>query len=96
MHNRLSNRLGFILNSSELNTFIHYPYKTVVSAKLGLQDGKTKQVPLTITSQKYLLGINAHNGNETEVMLDDEMRLRHTHIIGATGLVNRHLLPICY
>lgn len=86
LHNRLSNRLGFILNSSELNTFIHYPNKTVVSDKLGLNDGKTKQVPSSVTRQKYLLGINSHNGSETEVMLDDEMRLRHTHIIGATGV----------
>lgn len=86
LHNRLSNRLGFILNSSELNTFIHYPNKTVVSKKLGLQDGKTKQVTSSVTHQKYLLGINSHNGRETEVTLNDEMRLRHTHIIGATGV----------
>ncbi|MCI5050849.1 MAG: type IV secretion system DNA-binding domain-containing protein [Candidatus Pacebacteria bacterium] len=86
LHNRLSNRLGFILNSQELNTFVHYPNKTVMSSKLGLQDGKTKQVPSSVTRQKYFLGINTHNGDETEVMLNDEMRLRHTHIIGATGV----------
>lgn len=86
LHHRLSNRLGFVLNSKELNTFLHYPNKSVVSQKLGLQDGKTKQVPRTITNQKYLLGINQHNGVETKVMLNDEMRLRHKHIIGATGV----------
>jgi hypothetical protein len=86
LHHRLSNRLGFVLNSKELNTFLHYPNKTVVSKKLGLQNGKTKELPITITNQKYLLGINKHNGREEEVMLDDEMRLRHTHIIGATGV----------
>lgn len=86
LHHRLSNRLGLVLNSKELNTFLHYPNKTIVSKKLGLQNGKTKQVPRTITNQKYLLGINAHNGRETEVTLNDEMRLRHTHIIGATGV----------
>lgn len=57
-----------------------------MSAKLGLNDGKTKQVTLSLTKQKYLLGINTHNGIETGVMLNDEMRLRHTHIIGATGV----------
>lgn len=92
LHHRLSNRLGFILNSKELNTFLHYPNKTVVSKKLGLQNGKTKQVPRTITNQKYLLGINEHNGVETEVRLNDEMRLRHTHIIGATGVGKSTLL----
>ena len=86
LHNRLSNRLGFILNSKELSTFVHYPNKTIVSKKLGLQDGKTKQVPSSVTNQKYVLGINENNGQEIQVMLNDEMRLRHTHIIGATGV----------
>ncbi|WP_340201978.1 type IV secretory system conjugative DNA transfer family protein [Ascidiimonas sp. W6] len=86
LHNRLSNRLGFILNSKELNTFLHYPNKSVVSRKLGASDTKTKQLPQNLIRQKYLLGINEHNGVETNVMLGDEMRLRHTHIIGATGV----------
>jgi hypothetical protein len=86
LHNRLSNRLGFILNSKELNTFLHYPNKSVVSKKLGLTEAKTKQPPQQLIRQKYLLGINEHNGVETNVMLNDEMRLRHTHIIGATGV----------
>lgn len=62
LHHRLSNRLGFILNSKELNTFIHYPNKTIISSKLGLHDGKTKNVPHSVLQQKYLLGINQHNG----------------------------------
>jgi DNA helicase HerA-like ATPase len=86
LHNRLSNRLGFILNSKELNTFLHYPNKSVVSKKLGIQGGKTKELPVVAINQKYLLGFNEHNGIETQVMLNDEMRLRHTHIIGATGV----------
>lgn len=86
LHKRLSNRLGFVLNSQELNTFCHYPNKTVISTKLGIQGGKTKQVASSVTNQKYVLGLNSHNGRETEVMLGDEMRLRHAHIIGATGV----------
>jgi len=86
LYNRLSNRLGFVLNSKELNTFLHYPNKTVISTKLGLNDEKTKKIPSTLLEQKYCIGINQHNGIESEVTLDDEMRLRHTHIIGATGV----------
>lgn len=85
LHHRLSNRLGFILNSKELNTFLHYPNRTIVSKKIGLRGGKTKQVPKEAVSQKYVLGINEHNAVATKVMLNDEMRLRHMHIIGATG-----------
>jgi hypothetical protein len=86
LHNRLSNRLGFILNSKELNTFLHYPNKSVVSKKLCLSDTKTKLLPQNLIHQKYLLGVNEHNGVETNIMLNDEMRLRHTHVIGATGV----------
>ena len=86
LHHRLSNRLGFVLNSSELNTFAHYPHHTVVSKKLGIGKQKTKQLPRSVVGQKYLLGINQHNGTEREVRLSDQMRLRHTHIIGATGV----------
>jgi len=86
VHHRLSNRLGFILNTKELSTFVHYPNKTVVSSKLGFQTEKTKQFPKEISLNKYILGVNHHNRIETEVTLSDEMRLRHVHIIGATGV----------
>lgn len=82
----MSNRLGCILNTHELTTFVHYPNKSVVCSKLGLQGGKTKLLPQEAINQKYVLGINHHNGTEHEVTLNDQMRLRHTHIIGATGV----------
>ena len=86
LHNRLSNRLGFILNSKELSTFVHYPNNSVVSSKLGIQGGKTKLLPQQAINQKYVLGVNEHNGMVQDVSINDEARLRHTHIIGATGV----------
>ncbi|MFY0602761.1 MAG: ATP-binding protein [Flavobacteriaceae bacterium] len=86
VYHRLSNRLGCILNAKELSTFVHYPNKTVVSSKLGFQTGKTKRLPKPVVHNKYTLGINHHNSVETKVTLSDEMRLRHTHIVGATGV----------
>jgi Type IV secretion-system coupling protein DNA-binding domain len=86
IYNRTSNRLGIILNSYELTTFVHYPNKTVVSTKLDLRVVKTKLLPSETINQKYILGINNHNGTTNQVSLNDEARLRHTHIIGATGV----------
>ncbi len=83
---RQSNRFGMILNTGELSTFVHYPNRTVVSEKLGLQGGKTRGLPAEGINQKYVLGMNVHNGLETPVTLNDEQRLRHTHLIGATGV----------
>ncbi|AUP79122.1 type IV secretory system conjugative DNA transfer family protein [Flavivirga eckloniae] len=85
LRNRLSNRLGFILNSKELNTFVHYPNRTVVSDKLGLDNIKTKQQ--SKASQNGIhIGTNVHLEQEFPVHLDTESRLSHTHIIGATGV----------
>ncbi|MDO5969320.1 type IV secretion system DNA-binding domain-containing protein [Flavivirga aquimarina] len=85
LRNRLSNRLGFILNSKELNTFVHYPNKTVVSNKLGLGNEKTKRQSNASLSGIYI-GTNIHLEQEFPVYLDTESRLSHTHIIGATGV----------
>jgi len=89
---RCTNRLGFILNSHELATFVHYPNNTIVSSKLGLGDAKTKAIPSDLIGRKYILGINEHNGEKREVSISDQMKLRHTHIIGATGVGKSTLL----
>ncbi|MFD2916816.1 type IV secretory system conjugative DNA transfer family protein [Psychroserpens luteus] len=86
LHNRLSNRLGCILNSNELSTFVHYPNKTVVSSKLRKRGEKSKLLASEAINQKYSIGLNVHEGNEYQVSLSDTSRLSHTHIIGSTGV----------
>ncbi len=86
VYRRESNRLGMLLNSNELASFVHYPHKTVYSEKFGLAEGVTKKIPKNLLHQKYSLGINNHKGVENKVTVNDDERLRHTHIIGATGV----------
>ena len=83
---RSSNRHGMILSVNELLSVFHYPNNTIVSPKLIDQSDKTKPVSPAFTHKRYLLGINHHDDLETEVSFDDEMRLRHTHILGVTGV----------
>ena len=78
---RASNRFGMIMNSEEMFSFIHFPN----SAKLISSDSKTKAVPEVLLNNDYLIGINRHLGIEKKVTLNDAQRLRHCHIIGATG-----------
>lgn len=78
---RGTSRLGMILNAEELSSFIYFP-KT---ERLISTDRKTKAVPLGLMDNDYLLGINNHLGVKRKVTLNDSQRLRHTHIIGATG-----------
>lgn len=91
LQNRLSNRLGFVLNSKELNTFLHYPNKTIVSSKLGLSGVKTKRIK-AISENGILIGTNIHNQEEFSVILDVETRLSHTHVLGVTGVGKSTLL----
>ncbi len=81
LKNRASNRFGMIMNSKELLSFIRFPN----SPKYIGSGFKTKAVPLSITNNDYHIGINSHLGREVDVTLNDSQRLRHCHIIGATG-----------
>lgn len=83
---RCSNRIGFLLNAKELSQFVHYPNKTVYSSKLVQQEIISKAPPFEAINQKYHIGLNLHEGKETLISLNDESRLRHTHVIGVTGV----------
>lgn len=85
LYKRQSNRLGMLLNIHELTTFIHYPNSSVRSSKLSYQVWNTKVVIPACIGKPYVLGLNQHERAETVVSVDDEQKLRHTHIIGATG-----------
>lgn len=85
---RRTNRLGMIMNSSELSSFVSFPDTT----RLFAGQVKTKAVPKSLTDNDYHIGINIHNGTEKEVSLNDQQRLRHCHVIGTTGTGKSTLL----
>jgi hypothetical protein len=90
---RQSRRSGMILNSGELAGFVHLPSSAVRSPALVRQTGKTKAAPTIVRQQKgLLLGHNEHAGEAAEVRLSPEQRVRHCHIIGATGTGKSTLL----
>ena len=80
---RVSQRLGMLLNTNELLNFVHIPQPELVRNQT--MNRKTKKLPAICTDKKYTIGTNIHEGEETAVSLTDEDRLRHTHLIGATG-----------
>lgn len=82
---RESHRLGMLLNVDELITLVHFPSENIVSKKLFASSRKTKETPSIATDKAFILGENNHNGITTEVTFSTDDRLKHTHIIGATG-----------
>jgi hypothetical protein len=89
---RQSRRSGMILNRLELLSLVHLPTPAVRSPKLVRETGNSKAAPATVQQRGILLGHNLHAGQMTEVRLSNEERVRHTHIIGASGTGKTTLL----
>src|ERR1035437_6107630 len=90
---RQSRRSGMLLNSDELIGFVHLPSSAVRSLALARDTGKTKTAPaLARNATGLLLGNNVHLGESFPVRLSPDQRVRHTHIIGASGTGKSTLL----
>ncbi len=89
---RQSHRVGMLLNARELATFAHFPSASITSDKLVRDIHKTKASPGSTEPHQYVIGLNEHQGKQKAVTLSTEQRLRHMHIIGATGTGKSTLL----
>lgn len=89
---RTSHRPGMLLNIKELTGIVHFPSQSIHSQKLLRDTKKTKRAPAIFHNHKLLLGINTHQGNSCNVTISAEQRLKHVHIIGATGTGKSSLL----
>jgi hypothetical protein len=90
---RQSRRTGMLLNSDELVGFVHIPSSEVCSPVFVRQAGKTKGAPTIVQeAEGLLLGYNEHAGETLPVRLAPEQRVRHCHIIGASGTGKSTLL----
>lgn len=89
---RESHRLGMLLNGGELATMVHFPTPEIVSPKVERDTKKTKAAPESAHGHKFVIGLNTYHGQQELVSVPESLRLRHTHIIGATGTGKSTLL----
>jgi hypothetical protein len=82
---RRSHRLGMLLNGSELSALVHFPSADVDSQKLQRETKKTKSAPAITEGNELVLGVNVHQGISKVVTIGSNLRMRHMHVIGATG-----------
>ncbi len=82
---RRTHRSGMILNISELISFVHFPSDSVFSKKLRSGKQKSVEAPPSTIGHEFILGENIHNGRSTKVSLSHDQRMRHMHVLGATG-----------
>ncbi|MFN0009566.1 MAG: helicase HerA domain-containing protein [Planctomycetota bacterium] len=82
---RRTRRSGMILASDELASIVHLPSPSVHAPGIRGQARKTKRAPEHLAVGDVVLGENADRGKTRIVRLPSAMRLRHLHVIGATG-----------
>lgn len=90
--NRKTRRTGMILNHSGLALFFNFPSSYLRKGKLNIHLKKSVKPPKELSVSGVSIGINEHYGEETIISVSKETRLRHTHIIGATGTGKSTLL----
>jgi biotin carboxyl carrier protein len=83
---RLPDTSALPLSVRELTTLYHFP-PTGIESSPHLKQARFTHAPapLTLPKEGVLLGVNTYRGEETEIRLGGEDRLRHLYIIGQTG-----------
>lgn len=90
---RQSRRSGMLLNLAELEGFVHPPSDEVQSPKLRRISTRSRPCPEVVREPAgTLLGLNVHGNQTAEVRLTAEQRVRHLHVVGASGTGKSTLL----
>ncbi len=89
---RTTHRSGMILNLGELVALVHLPSPVVRSESLRRERRTTREAPTLTQGPGLVLGENDHRGRTATVHLPSGHRLRHMHVLGATGTGKSHFL----
>ncbi len=73
------------LNLDELSTIFHFPLGVTSSPNLREAKAGIAPAPTGMSSDGILLGVNTYRGQETEIRMSKEDRMRHMYVIGQTG-----------
>jgi hypothetical protein len=89
---RRGRRTGMLLSIAELAGLVHLPSASVRSPGLRAPPRRSKAAPACAVGGQDILGENVHRGARTTVHVSRDLRLRHMHVIGATGTGKSTLL----
>ncbi|MFZ2569001.1 MAG: type IV secretory system conjugative DNA transfer family protein [Minisyncoccia bacterium] len=91
---RFSEEEKIVLNLEELTTCMHFPASHVGKSAPQLKQSKSgsSSVPLGLSGNGTLIGVNNYRGEENRIFITPEDRLRHFYVIGQTGTGKTTLL----
>ena len=81
-----SRKYNLVLNAEELTSIWHLPLVSSSVPKIKWLESRKAQPPNNLPAEGILLGDNEYRGIKTEVRIKSSDRLRHTYIIGKSGV----------
>jgi hypothetical protein len=87
---RTTHRSGCLLSLPELLTLVHLPGASIPG--IVRETARTKALPAEARGSGVFIGYNRDHGTEYEARLPVEARMRHIHVIGASGTGKSTLL----
>jgi hypothetical protein len=87
---RTTHRSGMILSLPELLPLVHLPSASIEG--ILRETSRTKALPAEGQAGEIFLGHNVHSGVEREARLAADARMRHLHVVGASGTGKSTLL----
>ncbi len=92
IYRRFNDKESFILNTEELASLFHFPLSNAETPNIVWLNAKQAAAPATVPNSGLLLGHNVFRGIKKDIFIKEADRLRHTYIIGKSGVGKSVLL----
>lgn len=89
---RFRSKKSFILNTEEMASLYHLPLKEAETPNILWLSARQAAAPVNLPAEGLLLGANVYRGVEHPVRIKGADRLRHTYVIGKSGVGKSYLL----
>ncbi len=92
IYRRFDTKGSFLLNTEELSSLFHFPLQNAETPNILWLTAKQAAAPADVPDHGLLLGHNIFRGIKKDVLIKEDDRLRHTYIIGKSGVGKSVLL----
>lgn len=92
IYRRFDQISSFLLNTEELSSLFHFPLQNAETPNILWLTAKQASAPADVPDKGLLLGHNIFRGIKKDICIKEDDRLRHTYIIGKSGVGKSVLL----
>lgn len=92
IYRRFDERYSRLFNAEELASLYHFPLATAEMPNLHWLESRHGAAPVELPTSGILLGFNNYRGVRREVRMKEDDRLRHTYMVGKSGVGKSFLL----